>query len=487
MTISSVQTAIFKLIDAQLKEALRIKSAPSLRIVVGFSGGLDSTVLLHTLSLYSKANTHVSIEACHINHQLSPNAKSWQSHCQTVCEELGVPFRSQVVTLEPKGLGIEAAAREARYTAFKDMCGVDGVLLLGQHLDDQAETVLIRLMRGSGPLGISAMQSIAFHGNLPVIRPLLDVPREKLEVVADELSLRWIEDESNASLTYDRNFLRHHILPALDTRWPALNQRLARSARLCREAVNLADEVAANDLAEVLHSEGGLRIEMLRQLSDLRLKNVIRYRLRRLNLPLPSEVVLRRVLCDVLDAGPDAKPRVCWKGAEARRYRGSLYFINALPAGELEKAEPVLLTSLSKTTLEGGVDALTLPWGGVLFIASSRQSLVSLWSDMEGRGAGTLAIELLPAPLQKLSVALGKGKSSVRPIGRSSNPLKYWWQQYHIPFWFRDKQPLLYSDGELIAAPGMFTCVNTIELKEGGSAQETEQLSRWVSWWPYSL
>ena len=214
---------------------------------IAFSGGLDSTVLLHLLASLAKTETFPPLSAVHVHHGLQATGDAWPSHCQSVCDRLGVPLRVMRVHVQP-GASLERAARDARYQAFTEVTGAGQVMLTGQHRDDQAETLLFRLLRGAGVRGLAAM---AAHRPLAaghLVRPLLDASRVELEAYAHEHQLRWIEDPSNADPRFSRNYLRHRVLPALTERWPQAVTSLARTAEHLSEAQGLLDELAVSDL-----------------------------------------------------------------------------------------------------------------------------------------------------------------------------------------------------------------------------------------------
>lgn len=259
----------------------------SRRILAAFSGGLDSTVLLHQLVLWREQHPDVTLRAIHIHHGLSPHADSWVRHCEAVCEDWQVPLVVARVTLADSGLGVEAHAREARYRAFAQALLPGEVLATAQHLDDQCETFLLALKRGSGPAGLSAMGKRSPFAGTQLLRPLLGETRETLERWAMQYGLRWIEDESNQDDAYDRNFLRLRALPLLQQRWPHFSASVARSAALCAEQERLLDELLASDLADCITARGTLQLSPLMAMSDVRRAAIVRRWLARLNAPMP--------------------------------------------------------------------------------------------------------------------------------------------------------------------------------------------------------
>ena len=213
--------------------------------LVSFSGGLDSSVLLYRLVRWREQDPTVQLRAMHIHHGLSANADDWVAHCRQICQQWQVPLLVERVALADEGLGIEAHARQARYQAFRSALMPGEVLVTAQHLDDQCETFLLALKRGSGPTGLSAMAGESDFAGTKLLRPLLNESRDSLHRWAIAHQLSWIEDESNQDDAYDRNFLRLRIVPLLNARWPHFAEAVARSANLCGEQEQLLDEMLA--------------------------------------------------------------------------------------------------------------------------------------------------------------------------------------------------------------------------------------------------
>lgn len=240
----------------------------SRQILVAFSGGLDSTVLLHQLVQWRTENPGVTLRAIHVHHGLSDNADAWVRHCENICQQWQVPLVVERVQLAQEGLGIEAQARQVRYQAFARTLLPGEVLVTAQHLDDQCETFLLALKRGSGPAGLSAMAEVSEFAGTRLIRPLLARTRGELVQWARQYDLRWIEDESNQDDSYDRNFLRLRVVPLLQQRWPHFAEATARSAALCAEQESLLDELLADDIAHCQKPQGTLQIAPMLAMSD---------------------------------------------------------------------------------------------------------------------------------------------------------------------------------------------------------------------------
>ena len=388
-------------------------------VVVGLSGGLDSTVLLHTCAGSPQAR-ECGLRAIHVHHSLHADADAWAAHCQRACGELGVPLRIVRVAVErDSGDGLEAAARKARHAAFEAELGDDEVLALAHHRDDQAETFLLRALRASGPDGLAAMRSWRRYGRGWLWRPLLDVPRAQLLAYAQHHRLCWIEDPSNLDTGLDRNLLRHRVLPLLRERWPHVDAAFARSAALSGDAVELLDAEDARALAAVRSDDPRtLDLAALSQLPAARRARVLRRWIAELALPpLPAEGIAR-IDNELLAAAADRVAEFAWQHAVIRRWRGVLHADRqraALPPDwtlRWDGHEPALLPDGSTLALEGATrfDAM--------LVLGARQGGERI--TLPGRG--------------------------------HSHALKHVLQDLGVPPWQRERLPLLSSnDGELLA------------------------------------
>jgi tRNA(Ile)-lysidine synthase len=292
---------------------------------IAFSGGLDSTVLLHLLASLAKFESLPPLSAIHIHHGLQAAADAWPQHCQSVCDALGVPLLIERVKVQP-GASLERAARDARYAVFSSLTQTNNVLLTGQHRDDQAETLLFRLLRGAGVRGLSGMPAQRPVGKGTLIRPLLDISRVELEEYAQAHQLRWIEDPSNQDRQFSRNYLRHQVMPLLTARWPQAQASMARSAAHLREAQGLLDELAQIDLAQASTSHvfewlglPSLELMPLAALSTARQRNAISHWLEPFT-QLPDTDHWSG-WTDLCEAAPDASP--VWRLAEGELHRSA--------------------------------------------------------------------------------------------------------------------------------------------------------------------
>lgn len=405
-----------------------IRQVDGRAVCVAYSGGVDSHVLLHML-----ATTHhpqlPAIRALHIDHGLHPDSSRWAEHCRQTAVDLGVSFESVSVSVDSADeLGVEAAAREARYDAFRFDLADNEVLLTAQHQQDQAETLLLQLLRGAGPAGLSAMAAESNNQGLTVIRPFLGISKRDIVSYAQLHQLQWVDDPSNEDLSLNRNYLRHAIWPPLEERWPGMATTLSRSADHCREAVVLMRELAQLDAGQVLLTNNdGLSISALNQLPEARQRNLLRYAIERAELPLPSAVILQRVLEEVCLAAEDKKPQVEWPGGLVRRYRDQL-FIESAKTGHTDLGE----------TLICGTETVTLADGRRL-----------QWRLSSGQGLKAHVFN------SQIMLKFRQGGERIRLQGHAQHKsLKQLFQEWGVPPWQRTQIPLLFIGQELIAVVG---------------------------------
>lgn len=401
---------------------------PYRQFLLAFSGGLDSTVLLHRLVRWREQDPTIQLRAIHIHHGLSANADGWVAHCQQVCQQWQVPLLVERVVLGDEGLGIEAHARQARYQAFRMALLPGEALITAQHLDDQCETFLLALKRGSGPTGLSAMSGESNFAGTKLLRPLLNERRESLYQWAMTHQLTWIEDESNQDDAYDRNFLRLRIVPLLSARWPHFAEAVARSASLCGEQEQLLDEMLAAELATLMAEDGSLAVEPLTTLSAPRRAALLRRWLGAHNALMPSRDVPERIWREVAQAREDAFPCLRLGDFTVRRYQQRLHWVKYIP-GQTEAvlswpdiSEPLLLPA--------DLGELALQPGGALREPNQGDTVT-----IRFRASGNLHI-----------------------VGRhGGRKLKKIWQELGVAPWRRDTTPLLFYGETLIAAAdGLF-------------------------------
>jgi len=414
------------------------------KLAIGFSGGMDSHVLLHaihqTLLQLSelKENNHnlCELRALHINHGLSPHADEWQVHCEAVCLDLKIPFTAQHVSIQKRiGESLEEQARLARYQVFAEQMQSEECLLMAHHQDDQAETLMLRLMRGAGPRGLAAMPLSRPLGKGLLWRPLLEIPRTALQDYANIHQLRWIDDESNLDVRFDRNFVRHELFSEIAKRWPGYRQSWQRSSQLCAEADQLNQELAAIDYQSVATaSEKQLDCTALCALSASRQRNVIKYWLNLLGFPDPGWQVLRRCSEELLSAAHDAQPELIWDGHELRRFQNRVYALRSMPP--LERAYALTVSVEDLRVME----RIDLPDNGALLF-----SHVSPEANPK----------LLRLPdTGNLLISYRQGGEQCRLDGRRNRALKKILHDAGVPPWLRDRLPLLWYENQIACIPG---------------------------------
>lgn len=403
-----------------------IPGYPEARLSVAISGGVDSVALLHAARLLATRHPSLALRAIHVDHGLQAESAGWSARSESLCRDLEVPLEVIRLSLAPRaGASVEAEARTARYAAIAASLGEGECLLTAHHRDDQLETLLLQLARGAGVDGLAAMPRAAVLGPGIHLRPLLDVDRDELVAWARGAGLDWIDDPMNDDSRFDRAWLRHHVLPALRQRWPALARTVSRSAGHLAEASRLLEDLAEIDAAGLVDA-GRLSVTGLLTLPRPRRINVLRWWLAGHDLGMPSTARLGAIVDDVLTARVDAGPVVRWAGAEVRRYRGWLHAMRPL--------EPPPGAGWQRGIGPGEV--VELPSGlGTLSLE---------------RTIGTgLAAVALQGPLL---VRFRRGGERLRPYGHvRQRTLKNLCQESGVLPWMRDRLPMLEASGRLVA------------------------------------
>lgn len=406
---------------------------PAPRYVIACSGGPDSHALLDAAARLRDALAPATVCAVHVDHGLAPESPAWVSHCASVCAGLDLPLEVLRVDARPRaGASPEAAARRARYAAIAAFLNAGEVALTAHTREDQAETVLLGLLRGGGARGLAGMPRARPLGAGWLGRPLLDLPRAALAAYAAARGLESIHDPSNEDPRLGRGHLRRHVLPALRERWPGVDRTLARVAAGQADLAALADEVGAADLAATRgKSPDQLRVPALAALDGFRARNTLRLWIESLGLPAPASAHLDRIVEDALAAPRDRAPLVRWPGAEVRRHRDALHAMPPLP--------PALPGQVLDWPLER---PLALPLGRLRALPAT--------------GEGIDAARLAGA---RVEVRFRRGGERCRPAGRGvTRPLKALLQEQGIPPWLRPHLPLVCIGGEIAAVPGVCIC-----------------------------
>ena len=407
---------------------------PDTPLKIAFSGGLDSHVLLHALCALREP-LRSGITAVHIDHGLQENSFEWAQHCVQVCAGLGVTClveRVEVRKIHEEG--IEAAARRARYTCLARHVGTGEVMLTAHHVDDQAETVLLQLLRGAGMQGLAAMPVMAEFSAGHLARPLLEFTRHDLEVYAKAHGLRWVDDPSNQDTRLARNFLRHRIFPLVGERWPGAARQLARSARHAAEAAGLLDEVAATDILSCRVSSGAtLSVAALRQLPPPRRRNLIRYWLRAQDIQAPSAMHLDQIMALTEHEPRSRHALIRWPGTDVHRFHDELV---AFPTrGPLD-------------------NSLCLSWDPSLSLEIPGSGLRLRSEPVVGAGLSRERVGSV-----RLTVRLRQGGETCQLAGRRHHhKLKKLLQEAGIPPWERGRLPLVYANDDLAAIGDRWVC-----------------------------
>ena len=414
---------------------------PHDRLCIAFSGGLDSSLLLHLFAAITPASTALS--ALHINHQLQSNAAEVAAFCRDVCARLSVPLHVIPVTVPVKAEGVgglEQAARTARYGVFEQQLRVGELLLLAHHGDDQLETVLFRLFRGTGVAGLAGMPFTRALGAGALARPLLEFSRAQLEAWAESAELPWIEDPSNCDQRFDRNYLRNRVIPPLKIRWPSFIRRVEASARGCADSHALNQKLAqlqwhACDGVYQHSRPHSLDQRAFAELSPPEQGNLLRWWCQSCGLPAPVSADWQRTLAGLMDAAADREPELLGQGYSVRRFQHRLHLVaaqHALPEG----SQPLL----PQQTLRWGEWTLALVWQG----EDPNQG--------DDRQAGP--------PLIRVSTRQGGERIRFYPDG-PAKIVKKWLQEQAVPPWERARLPLVFAgcgDAEELIAVGSLWC-----------------------------
>ncbi len=405
--------------------------ADTKNILIAYSGGLDSQVLLHLCAAQTALKPKLS--AVHIHHGLQSAADVWAEHCRRQCEANGVNYIMLKVNATPQvGESPEAAARRARYAALQQLVQADDVLLVAQHREDQLETVLLQLFRGCGLAGLAAMPVSMAFGKGKLLRPLLHIAKQDIQRYAQRHALQWQEDPSNQSNDFDRNYLRNQIIPLLKQRWPALDKTVARTASHCGQAWQIQQEYLSECLSDLLDPQDqGFNLAKWQLMASPRQALALRNWLINIGLRPPSQAQLQVIITQLIPARDSAQPQLLIQGHTIRKYRQKLYCL-PVQAQNLDVLEPITwppqITQLAIANL-GQVSC----------------DLADMGIDRQIWQAGTVVI------------SFRHGGEKLKLSGRvGHHRLKNLFQEAGVPPWQRDKYPLIYIDQRLAAVAGLW-------------------------------
>lgn len=427
---------------AEFRERFQSGQSEKQSIAVAYSGGLDSTVLLHLMREYA-SEQGIQLHAFHVHHGLSPHADRWLEHCRQTCIATGVAFDARLVNIgRDSGDSIEEVARDARYRALGAMCREHGVSLLvtAHHIDDQAETILLQMLRGAGLAGISGMDCANYAPRLlgsdtvVIARPLLAVSRSNLDDYAQGHGIANIEDESNIDPRFARNALRHQVMPALQENFPGFQQRFARTAQHAGTAQGLLNDLAEMDLAtcRIDDVETALDVDKLGRLSAARADNMLRYWFAMLGLRMPSTAWLQEMRTQLLVAKADAQLCVTHADCHIRRHRNRVYVTPRVDAASADIAP--------QSFVWNGETSLHFPaYRGSLHVDAAEVGIAAAW---------------LRARQCCLHFRQGGERLKLAP-DRPTRSLKQHYQANDVPAWERETLPLVSSGGKMLFAAGL--------------------------------
>lgn len=404
------------------------------KILIGFSGGLDSTVLLHSLKkIKENINKKIQIRAVYIDHNLNQNSKKWKNHCKNICLKWNIKFFSKKIDIKNfKKYGIECTARNKRYKIFQNIVLPKEIIVTAQHLNDQIETFFLALKRGSGPKGLSSMPIIKPFFNTYLVRPLLYFDKKKIFYYAKKNSLIWIEDKSNKNIKYDRNFLRLNIIPKLHKRWPFFLNSVFRSCKLCADQEKLIKELLKKDLLKTINQNGSLKIEPLKKYSSIKRNAIIRqwFKLHKINMPSYSKV--KQIWKEIVLAKENSKPEIILNNYIISRFKKNIWIFPKFH-------------NISKISLKWNINSpIELPDNlGNLYITNNKGTIVRAPKNHEK--------VMIKFNLTE-KIKLNKSKK----IQKSKNI----WNKFNIPPWLRKRTPLIYYNDKLITALDVFITEN---------------------------
>ena len=416
-------------LDNLFKELIPTRNYRTL--VIALSGGLDSMVLLHALcELVKDKRVVAKIRAVHVNHRLHKDADNWEIFCVERCAALNVPIiveRLQQGLLKEGESNLEHKARKERYKVFESAIGQDCCMILAHHLDDQLETLFFRLNRGAGIRGLTAVPQNRELGSTKIFRPLLGISRKSLQQYAESQNLQWVEDSSNANMSYDRNFLRHEVLPKIEKRWPNYRKSWSKSLKIISDAHSILEEIAATDLSLLsLKSQNKLNLDLLLRLPRERQRNVIKYWVGKVAKKEIGWSKLQYIVNDALPFVRESNIETEIDDYRIRSFKDKLYLLRKF--GRLpEECDWDLKASKKLSLLNNGV---------------------LLAEETVGLGFSKKLVD-------KVQIRFRQGGEAFSMSGRPRKSLKKIFQEARIEPWLRPRIPLIYCKDELICVVGI--------------------------------
>lgn len=414
------------------------------KFLISYSGGLDSTVLLHQLiTLRDIYKLNLNLRAIHIHHGLYACADLWLEHCVIQCKNWNIPLITEHVQVKNKKIGIEASAREVRYNALFKHLYPEEILLTAHHINDQCETFFLALKRGSGPYGLSSMPYIRsiFNGK-KILRPFLNQKHENIQYWATKYNLIWIDDISNKNIKYERNFLREKVLPIIYKRWPYFANSVYRSALICRNQEKLLDELLSITLKKIIQKDGSLITDYLHNISDIHRNLLLRRWIILIIKKIPSYNILTNIWKEIINSSKDASPAINIANYEIRRYRNAIYLI------------PI------RKSLKECIIKWNKPWK---YLVLPENIGILIAYDQKGQEVRK------PLKKEKVNIRFFYKHSRVYTINsKHKQKIKKIWKNFSIPVWERQRIPMLFYNDKLISVIGIFITKNGFCKKNSG-------------------
>ncbi|QCI16945.1 tRNA lysidine(34) synthetase TilS [Buchnera aphidicola (Aphis helianthi)] len=403
--------------------------------LIAYSGGMDSTVLLYQLLKIKQINPKISIRAIHINHNIHSNSKKWQDHCYNTCKKYNIPLIIEKISVNVIQ-NIEEQLRIKRYNLIYKHLFNNEILLTGHHLNDQCETLFLSLKRGSGPTGLSAMSNETIFGKTKIVRPFLTKTKKELKKWANLNNLIWIEDFTNFNTNYDRNFIRHNVLPILEKKWPFFLKNCFRTTKICKEETKLKNILLQEKIQKFLHFNESLNIKSFEDLKEEVCKALIRYWISLKNIKSPSYKTIQRIYNEIICSQKNINLKIIIQKNEIRCYKKSLYFIetkknikNMIVFWHDTNHKLILPNNLGYI-IKNNTEGMNIP-------RPQNSELINIRFQCDGK-----------------ILILGKHKQKY---------IKKIWQEYNIPPWLRNQIPLLFYNNQLVSALGVFVVNQNIK------------------------
>ena len=416
--------------------------------LIAYSGGLDSTVLLYSLAKIQKKKPSIKIRAIHVNHNLTLLSNQWTEHCKKICKIYCIPLIVEKIYLDQPVNNIEEKLRIKRYSMIFNHLLLDEILLTGHHMNDQCETFILSLKRGSGPTGLSSMSHETLFGNKKIVRPFLKKTKKELESYAHYNNLNWIEDFSNFNIDHDRNFIRHKIIPVLEKRWPFFLKNCFRTINICRQEIILLNNLIHEKINHLIQFDDSLNIHNFENVKKESCTAFIRYWLSLKKIKMPSYKNIQCIYKQMILGRKDSNPKIILQKHEIRRYKKSLHLIKRQT--DLKHTLLFWHKKNIKLTLPNNLGDLIQNNNGSILPAPKDNELINIRFQYEG---------------------------SILILGRNKKrKIKKIWQEKNIPPWLRNQIPLLFYNNKFISALGVFV----VDMKDKN--QET-----WIISWQNDL